>query len=359
VQVRRLWLTDFRNHEAADLSLPDGLVVLRGENGAGKTNVLEAVGYLATLASFRGSPVEALVREGAQAAVVRAEVTHPEREVLLEAEVSPGGRSRAQVNRQRLRRTRDLLGAVRVTVFTADDLALLKAGPAGRRRFLDDLLVALHPRHDETRSDVERALRQRNALLRQVGGRVSGDDAHTLEVWDDRLARAGEILAAERAALCERLAPLVTDAYDHLAGAPVPIRLTYDAPWMADGLAAALARRRDEELRRRVTLVGPHRDEVDVRLGELPARTHASQGEQRSLTLALRLASHRLVEAETATSPVLLLDDVFSELDEARSRALVSELPAVQTLLTTTGPVPEGVVPAATFEVADGKVCAS
>src|SRR4051812_9344096 len=199
MHLRRLWLADFRNYTTADVSpAPDGLTVVRGDNGEGKTNLLEAGGFLATLSSFRGVPNEALVRQGAEQGIVRAEAAREGRELLLEVEIPAAGRGRAQVNRQPLRRAAELLGALRTSVFSPDDLVLVKGGPADRRRYLDELLVAMHPRNEALRADVEKILRQRNTLLKQSGGRLDSAAAATLDVWDTQLARAGEALAAAR-----------------------------------------------------------------------------------------------------------------------------------------------------------------
>ena len=355
----RLWLTDFRSYQHAEVAFAPGLTVVLGANGQGKTNLLEAIGYLATLGSFRGAPVDALIRSGAAQAVVRAEGERDGRALLLEAEIVAGGRSRVQVNRQRLHRARDLLGAIRVTVFSPDDLALVKGGPAERRRYVDDLLVALHPRYDALRSDVERVLRQRNALLKQCAGgkRFDTSAQTTLEVWDAKLVDAGEALARARSALIDRLAPVLASAYAAVASDPEPrIGAEYHAPWLEQGLASALAAARDDELRRGVTLVGPHRDDVELTLADLPTRTHASQGEQRSLALALRLAGHRVITEDTGTSPILLLDDVFSELDPDRSEALLAHLPAGQTLLSSAAGLPPLAGPDLVLRVEDGKV---
>jgi DNA replication and repair protein RecF len=356
VLVRRLWLVDFRSYLEADVTLADGLTAVLGANGEGKTNLLEALGYLATLASFRGAPTDALVRDGQTQAVVRAEGERDGRSLLLEAELVVGGRNRIQVNRQRLHRARDLLGYLRVSVFSPDDLVLVKGAPGDRRRYLDDTLVALHPRYDALRGDVDRILRQRNALLRQTGGRLDEGAAFTLDVWDAKLAEAGEALASARADLVERLRPALARAYDSVAGAPVALGVTYSAPWRSDGLAVALAAARRDELRRGVSLVGPHRDDLVLEIGGLPARTHRSQGEQRSLALALRLAAHEVVTEETGTPPVLLLDDVFSELDHERSAALVACLPAGQTVLTSAAGLPPGAKPERVLLVEGGVV---
>ena len=357
MRLARLWLTDFRNYSTVEVAPAPGLTVLTGDNGEGKTNLLEAVAWLATMSSFRGAPDDALVRSGCEAAVVRAEVAPGDgRAVLIEAEVPAAGRTRVLVNRQRLRRARDLLGALRVTVFSPDDLALVKGGPAGRRRWLDDTLVAVDPRHDALVTDLDKVLRQRNALLRQAGGRVTTDVAATLDVWDTRLGEVGESLARARAALVERIEPVVGKAYDRVAGGAAQVTTTYDAPWRAEGLAASLPAVRQDDLRRGVTTVGPHRDELLVAVGGLPARSHASQGEQRSLALAMRLAAHELVTEATGSAPVLLLDDVFSELDAARSDALLAHLPRGQALLATAGAVPAGAVPELVLRVRAGNV---
>ena len=363
--LRHLWLTDFRNYHQVELELPAGLTAIVGDNGQGKSNLLEAVGYLATLGSFRGAPVEALVRHGTSTATVRAEVEREGRELLIEAELAPRGRNRIQVNRQRLHRSRDLLGALRVSVFAPDDLALVKEGPAERRRYLDDALVAAQPRLDGLRGEVDRVLRQRNALLRQCGGRLNADTALTLDVWDAKLVAAAEELVRERVGLLEQLRPALAAGYEHLAGAGDSlsgagargaVRATYRSTWLDQGLESALAAGRADDVRRGMSLVGPHRDDVELAIGGLPARTHASQGEQRSLALALRLAAHEVVARLAGSPPVLLLDDVFSELDPHRSRALLDALGPAQTLLTTAGELPPLATPERVVRVHDGTV---
>jgi DNA replication and repair protein RecF len=263
------------------------------------------------------------------------------------------------VNKQRLQRARDLLGALRVTVFAPDDLELVKGGPAGRRRFLDDTLVALQPRFDHVRADLERVLRQRNTLLKQAAGGTRFDEsaAFTLEVWDTKLTDLGETLARARRELVARLSPVLNETYAAVAGVESAIiDAGYDAPWLDEGLGPTLARVRQDELRRGVTLVGPHRDDVTVRIAGLPSRTHASQGEQRSLALALRLAAHRLVTAETGSPPVLLLDDVFSELDPDRSDALLAHLPRGQTVLTSASGLPPRARPDRVLRIDGGRI---
>ncbi|MDQ2724982.1 MAG: DNA replication/repair protein RecF [Actinomycetota bacterium] len=364
MHLSHLWLTDFRSYPAAELvPAPAGLTVVEGANGEGKTNLLEAIGYLATLRSFRGAPADAMVRTGAESAIVRAEAEREGRAVLIEAELRRVGRDRVQVNRQPLRRTRDLLGALVVTVFAPDDLALVKAGPGGRRDYLDDLLVALHPRHDATQGELDRVLKQRNALLKSSGGRANPDVTATLDVWDAKLAAAGETLVAARQGLTGALSPVASEAYAALATASPQagaagrgrdvVALSYQRSWSGP-LDEALAGARAEDLRRGVTTVGPHRDELDLFVGGLPARTHASQGEQRSLALALRLAGHRIVTDRIGSAPVLLLDDVFSELDPFRAGALLAGLPEGQALLTTASGLPPGATPAVTARLANG-----
>jgi len=356
VRLARLWLTDFRSYASADISFAPGLTALLGANGEGKTNVMEAIGYLATLSSFRGAPNDALVRSGASSAVIRAEGEREGRQLLIEAELASTGRGRVQVNKQKLARTRDLLGALRVSVFSPDDLELVKGGPAERRHYLDDALVARRPAFDSLRSDLEKILKQRNALLKQAGGRLTPDIESTLSVWDAKLIETGEALAQARDDLVTELGPALNLAYEQVAGRSVPVTTTYDAPWREQGLAAALEAARRDELRRGVSLVGPHRDDLVLHLDGMPSRTHASQGEQRSLALALRLAAHRVVTDATGSSPILLLDDVFSELDPDRSAALLAHLPPGQTVLSSAAGLPPGAMPELVLRVSGASV---
>jgi DNA replication and repair protein RecF len=356
VRLDRVWLTDFRSYDALEVELAPGLTALLGDNGQGKTNLLEAVAWLATLSSFRGAPNDALVRQGATRAVIRAEGEAEGRAILLEAELVPGGRNRVLVNRQPLKKARDLLGVLRVTVFAPDDLELVKGGPAERRRYLDDALVAAHPRYDALRAEVDKVLKQRNALLKGVGGRLDESAGFTLDVWDAKLAEAGGDLAAARQDLLGRLLPVLGRTYDAVAHGPAEVGARYVADWAATGLAEALAAARRDDVRRGVSTVGPHRDDVELSIGGLPARTHASQGEQRSLALALRLASHEVVTDAAGTAPVLLLDDVFSELDPDRSDALLANLPSGQTVLTSASGLPPRAAPDLVLRVAGGQV---
>ena len=297
------------------------------------------------------------MRVGASNAVVRAELHDDDgRQSLIEVEITPSGRGRVQVNRQRLTRTRDLLGVLRVTVFSPDDLAVVKGGPSERRRFLDDALVSLAIKYDAVRLDLDRILRQRNTLLKQLGGRLDADAETTLDVWDSRLATTGEQLGTARAALVDRAGPHIVAAYQQLAGGDDAVTLAYSPPWRSVGLAAALAAARVEDVRRGVSTVGPHRDELDLQLGELPARTHASQGEQRTLALALRLGVHRLVGERTGSIPVLVLDDVLSELDAHRASALLQMLPAGQIVITTAGTIPAAATPDRVIRIANGAI---
>jgi DNA replication and repair protein RecF len=249
---------------------------------------------------------------------------------------------------------------LRVTVFAPDDLVLLKGGPAGRRDFLDTTLVALDRRVDAVVREVERILRQRNALLRQCGGRLTAETSLTLDVWDSKLSESGEALAQARAALVQQLEPAVARAYGNLASrepdrAP-PVTLAYMAPWREEGLGEALRRGRSADLARGVSMIGPHRDELHVELEGTPARSHASQGEQRCLSLSLKLAAHRLVADAAGEPPLLLLDDVFSELDPDRCAALLEHLPNGQALLTSADRLPPGSRPDMVYRVEDGKL---
>jgi DNA replication and repair protein RecF len=354
VNLRSLRLVDYRNYRELDVMPAPGLTVVIGANGQGKTNLIEAVAYLSTLESFRGVPADALVRDGAERALIRGDMMVEQRPVEIDATIARVGMSPVTVNGQRLRRTRDLLGVVRATVFTPDDLELLKGAPALRRGYLDQLLVSLQPKMSALRTDVERVLRQRGNLLKQSGGRLTGDIEQTLDVWDAKLHELGTQLAVARQQLVIELGPIVAGAYADLAGAPTPVALSYSPRWLDDGLMTALTRTRAEDLRRGVTTVGPHRDDLEVRLSGALARTHASQGEQRSLALSLRLGGHSLVTDKVGTPPILLLDDVFSELDPGRTAALVAHLPLGQSFLTTAETIPDGARPDLVLEVRAG-----
>lgn len=357
--VTRLELVDFRNYASATFELTAGTTAVVGLNGQGKTNVAEALGYLSTLSSFRGAPDDALIRLGADTAIVRATVRQDDdREVLVEAEINRAGRNRVLVNRQKLGRARDLLGVVRVTVFSPDDLALVKEGPGERRRFMDDTLVALALKYDAMRLELDRVLKQRNTLLKHAAGRLDEGAEITLDVWDAKLAELGDQFGHARSVLIARIAPMVQEAYEQLAGARAPVELRYEPGWRHRGLAAALAAARGDDVRRGVSTVGPHRDDVDLVINGMPARTHASQGEQRTLALALRLAAHRLVAERTGNPPVLILDDVLSELDAERAAALLTHLPAGQVVLTTASPLPPAAVPDVTIHIAAGRIAA-
>jgi DNA replication and repair protein RecF len=345
VSLRQIELIDFRIFGTAVFAPEtEGTTVITGPNGTGKTSVLEALVYLGTQRSFRGAPREAMVRTGAARAIVRAELQGEGSPTLVEAELVLEGRSRTQVNRKVAHARRDLARATPCTIFSPEDLAIVSGGPKIRRDLLDDALGLLDTEGARAADEVERILRQRAALLRQAAGRVSADVTSTLDVWDERLAQAGKILVAARERLVGDLGHYVGPAYARLAGVPhdVLIGQQYVRSWAGE-LLDALAAHRNEDLRRGVNTLGPHRDDLLLTLEGREARTHASQGEQRCLALALRIAVHQLVIAHTDLTPILLLDDVFSELDPARSRALVAELPEGQSILTTAAPLPVGI----------------
>ena len=349
-----LAVTDFRNLVSTVIELdPEGTTVITGLNGAGKTSLLEATAYLATLQSFRGSPKEALVRRGADSAILRAETRAGDRSLTIEAEIQAAGRSRTQVNRQAVRRRADLHDALRVTVFSPEDIGVVRAGPADRRHFLDETLAVVDPKAARDGEETEKVLRQRAALLRNVGRTLNAEAATTLDVWDARLAESGTRLVEARERLVAELAPRAGEHYARLAGAPTEVGMSYVRSWDGD-LLDALGAARAKDLQRGVSTVGPHRDELELSLAGLPSRTHASQGEQRSLALALQLAAHQLATERLGTAPVLLLDDVFSELDPQRSRALLAGLPPGQAMLTTAQPAPPEVTAARVYAMAEG-----
>ena len=373
MHLSHLSLRDFRSYPEVELALEPGVTAFVGPNGQGKTNLVEAVGYLATLGSHRVAQDAPLVRVGAPRAVVRGQVVRRDRSLLVELEITPGRANRARVNRSPVPRPRDVLGILSAVVFAPEDLALVKGDPGERRRFLDELLVARAPRFAGVRADYDRVLRQRTTLLKSAGGRArhGTGDLSTLDVWDEQLATTGAALLAGRLELVAALSPLVDKAYAAVAsggdGAPPstgPAVLSYrsslDEPGAAEtaevagapargadrdqlqaDLLAALAQRRAAELDRGLCLVGPHRDDLVLTLGAMPAKGYASHGESWSYALALRLASYDLLrgERDDGAEPVLVLDDVFAELDDhRRSRLAALAAGAEQVLVTAAVP---------------------
>jgi DNA replication and repair protein RecF len=384
MHVTHLSLADFRSYERAEVPLGPGTTAFVGPNGQGKTNLVEAIGYLATLGSHRVSADAPLVRLGAERAFVRAAVAsreQPDRRRLVELEINPGRANRARLNASSQVRPRDVLGVVRTVLFAPEDLALVKGDPGERRRFLDELATARAPRIAGVRADYDRVLKQRNTLLksaaaaRRHGARAGrGADLTTLDVWDQHLARAGADLLAQRLDLVRVLRPLTDAAYERLAPGGGPVGLDYrssagdhlppgEAPAREElfgALLAALAAARPQEIERGVTLAGPHRDELVLKLGPLPAKGYASHGESWSLALALRLASYDLLRAD-GEEPVLVLDDVFAELD-GRRRSRLAELVSGGEQVLVTAAVDEDVpeeLAGSRFEVRGGSVTAA
>ena len=370
MHLTRLALTDFRSYPSADVALGPGVTIFSGPNGEGKTNLVEAVGYVATLASHRAAHDAPLIRQGAERAIIRASVHDATRDALVEIELNPGRANRVRLNRAPLTRPRDILGVLRTVLFAPEDLALVKGDPGERRRFLDDLLVAMAPRYAAVRADYDRVLRQRTALLKSAGpkggpkGNRQSREAvmSTLDVWDAHLARAGAELLVAREHLVAAVRPHVERAYTAVAGdrglASIEYRRSFEPPQEAasegashgervkaaeDALRAALAEVRDSELDRGVCLAGPHRDELELAVRGLPARGYASHGESWSLALALRLASFDLLRAGRE-DPVLILDDVFAELDAGRRDRLAALVAEAEQVLVTAA-VPADVPP--------------
>jgi DNA replication and repair protein RecF len=328
--VRRLELVDIRSYERVGVDLQPGPNVLVGPNGVGKTNLVEAMGYVASLESHRVATDAPLVRSGADRGVIRCAIVHEDRELLVELEIVPGRANRARLGRAPVRRARDVIGALRLVLFAPEDLSLVRGDPAERRRYLDELLVLRQPRMAGVRADYERVLKQRNALLRTsyLSRRVTRipGDLSTLDVWDQHLAQHGAILLAARLALVDALAPHLAKAYDAVSAGGGTATAVYQstAPEpTVDAILTALGEARPKEVDRGVTLVGPHRDELLLSLGQLPVRGYASHGESWSYALALRLAAYELLRAD-GIEPVLILDDVFAELDSGRRERLAA-----------------------------------
>ncbi|QNK81921.1 DNA replication/repair protein RecF [Nakamurella sp. PAMC28650] len=339
--VRHLSLVDFRSWPTAEWPLTPGANVLIGRNGAGKTNLVEALGYLATLSSHRVASDAPLIARGAERGIIRAAVVSAGRELMLEVEITAGRANRARINRAPVTRARDILGVLRTVLFAPEDLALVRGDPSERRKFLDDVLIMRTPRLAGVKSDYDRVLKQRSALLKSAGPRrrTPGADLSTLDVWDEHLAAAGAALLLARLDLVAEINPHVVAAYADIAPASAAIDLVYRSS-LGDALPAAgrtesdlraalleeMTKLRQQELERGVCLVGPHRDDLELRLGEGPAKGYASHGESWSLALALKLGAFSLLRSD-GVDPVLVLDDVFAELDTSR-RDRLTELVA-------------------------------
>jgi DNA replication and repair protein RecF len=381
VYVRHLSLVDFRSYPTVELALEPGPSVLVGPNGHGKTNLVEAIAYVATLGSHRVATDAPLVRAGATRAVIRTAIVRDARELLVELEIVPGKANRARLNRSPVTRPREVLGALRTVLFAPEDLALVRGDPSERRRFIDELLVARTPRFAGVRADYDRVLKQRNALLktsafaRKAKSSTGAGDLRTLDAWDGHLATLGAEVLSGRLESLTALAPYVEKAYDAVSNgkgrariayrsslAPddeprPPVELVADREVIAAQLLNALARVRSQEVERGTTLVGPHRDDLVLQLGDLPAKGYASHGESWSYALALRLASYDLLNADGG-EPVLILDDVFAELDTQRRERLAELVRNASQVLVTAAvaqDVPEA-LQGARFDVAGGEV---
>jgi DNA replication and repair protein RecF len=331
-----------------ELELTPGRTVFVGSNGYGKTNLVEALWYSSTLGSHRVATDAPLVRLGAQRAVVSTIVVNEGRECAVDLEITAGRANKARLNRSPVRSPREVIGVLRAVLFAPEDLALVRGDPGDRRRYLDDLAAVRRPRVAAIRADYDKVLRQRTALLKSASGaRFRGDRGalDTLDVWDGHLATHGAELMAARMTLVNELAPEVQKSYQLLAPASRPASISYnasidiepdrpDVELLRTALLEKMAARRDAELERGVCLVGPHRDDLELRLGEQPAKGFASHGESWSMALALRLAAYELLRAE-GTDPVLLLDDVFAELDTARREALAAAAGSAEQVLVT------------------------
>ena len=370
--VRHLSVVDFRSYPAAELPLEPGTTTLVGLNGQGKTNLVEAIGYLATLSSHRVATDQPLVRFGAEQAVIRGAVVRGGRETMLELEINPGRANRARLGRAPVQRPREVLGTLRTVLFAPEDLALVKGDPGERRRFLDDLLVARQPRWAGVRGDYDKVLKQRNALLKSAQpllrkgsrrraprpGEEPVDEArasalHTLDIWNEHLATVGSQLLYARLRLLRDLGPYLSKAYDEVSAAQSDARVAYksslreaaagaiaagEVPELEDlrvELLATLEEVRDREVERGVSLAGPHRDDLVLSLGDLPAKGYASHGESWSFALGLKLAAYQLLRHDLGEDPVLILDDVFAELDAGRRERLAAMVADCEQVLIT------------------------
>jgi len=351
-QLKFLALQNFRNYSSLELPLNPGLSLICGRNGTGKTNILEAIGFLARGASVRNVHSESLIQTGQDRAVLRGEFLADNRNLLVEAELPrPPKRLRMQVNRQALPRKADLHPLIKLTTFLPSHMSLVQGGPEGRRTFLDDSAMALFPKAAGALADLQGVLRQRNALLRNAAGRLSFQAASTLDIWDAKLVDAAHECVGYRLDALAKVLPYVCEAYQQIAELEVAVKIAYQPSWSGADFARALKQSRGEDLRRGYTTVGPQRDDAQLELNNLVAKTHASQGEQRTLALAMRLALHQIQLDVHREIPLLLLDDVLSELDDNRSAKLLEALPAGQVLVTSAVALPKKVEPDAMLDV--------
>ena len=372
MHVRHLTVSDFRSYASAELPLEPGVTTLVGLNGQGKTNLVEAIGYLATLSSHRVATDQPLVRFGAEQAVIRGAVVREGRETMVELELNPGRANRARLGRSPAGRPRDVLGTLRTVLFAPEDLALVKGDPSERRKFLDDLLVARQPRWASVRGDYDKILKQRNALLKSAAPVLRRgqrrppprptdepvEDArasalHTLDIWNEHLATVGSQLLYARLRLLRDLGPYLTKAYDEVSAGQSDARVSYKSSLreaasatLAQGevpeidqlrteILQTLAELRDREIERGMSLAGPHRDDLVLSLGELPAKGYASHGESWSFALGLKLAAYQLLRHDLGDDPVLILDDVFAELDSGRRERLAAMVADCEQVLIT------------------------
>ncbi|MGO4690479.1 DNA replication/repair protein RecF [Glaciibacter sp. 2TAF33] len=358
MRVSHLSLADFRNYTDAEVPFLEGPNLIVGPNGQGKTNLVEALGYLSTLGSHRVSSDKAMIRAGRDAAIIRARLEFNGREILTEVQINRTGLNRAQVNRSVIK-TRELPRYFSSVLFAPEDLSLVRGDPSGRRRFLDQLLVLRSPRISGVLADYDRVLKQRNTLLKSArASRVQASALGTLDIWDERLVGIGSQIIDERAELVRSLGDPLREAYQAVAGDDHGPRLVSSLSILgadedadgesvalevgdgsratADVFAATLAALRPKELERGMTLAGPHRDDLVFMLNSLPAKGYASHGESWSFALALKLASAQLLRRDSSSGdPVLILDDVFAELDQSRRARLATAIAGFEQVLIT------------------------
>jgi DNA replication and repair protein RecF len=345
MQISKLSLRDFRNHENLDLTFSSGATTIVGRNGRGKTNIVEAVHYLATLGSHRVSQDAPLIRTGQNSATVLAQVEKHNRQAKVELTINFPGTNKVSLNGNSLAKSRDILGLVTTVIFSPEDLDLVKGDPSARRRFIDELSTLLAPKFSNTRSDFERTLKQRNTLLKSLGRRTPSTQARaTLDAWDEQLIQTGAEIISTRLENVKRIEPHLTEFGTAISGDTEPLQLNYANTWLPPGISekteiaeffkTELENRNKDEVDRGVTLVGPHRDDLNIQLSGLPAKGYASHGQSWSIAIALRLAAFKSLR-EHDDDPILILDDVFAELDERRRTRLISIITDVeQTLIT-------------------------
>ncbi len=332
--LKRIWLKDFRSYSNFKIdNFSSNVTLVTGENGKGKTNLIEAIYYISNLNSFRFSSRESLIKNGSKVSFIRAEITNGERELLIESEISLLGRDKTLINKQKIIRNKEIRNYFKTIVFSNSDIEIVKNGPSYRRNFLDDLMIDLYPKMIPVKLELEKILKHRSKLLKTISYKSGKEELDTLDIWNQKLSEVGEFIVKTRKEVLTILQPELEKSFYQLSFNEKKLQIEYISSWEGR-LIDALQKTQKEDLLKGLTSVGPHRDDLSIKINNLFSRDQVSQGQQRIIAISLKLASHKVIKKQLSLSPLLLLDDVFSELDEIRSKKLLENLPSSQTIIT-------------------------